>query len=373
MAIESVASQFQTVFSTHAQQDAGAAKGSFMGHAVTQAQTPESLLADAAEELAFSVDTTDEFELEERKERDKAAQAQADRVRMYQELMHEAGKGEQINHLKDSIRARADARAALAKAREYFPDPSDAWAALQEIADELRESGVDEEQLKAVREAIDQLEQAEGPAVRSGIQGALAARGFPELGGADEMRSLYRQTVCEFGSVMDVFSHVQKNYEGNFDKAMDFLFAALSADIAADVPSMGSRHLESVHDTLGKVRLTQSAFRLCEDVIVRWENVHGMKQGPGGLNAMTLLGDVIGLGEKKFLSGMQVEGIMRKSGARDPEQEVLFLQELINASRRFPSALFGDDAGRLKVISAMQDAVDSAVAREDEWLAQQDG
>ena len=88
---------------------------------------------------------------------------------------------------------------------------------------------------------------------------------------------------------------------------------------------------------------------------------------------MTLLGDIIGLSEKKFLSGMQVDVLMRKSGARDPEQEVLFLQELINAARKFPPALFGDDAGRLKVISAMQEAVDSAVTREDEWLAQMDG
>ena len=372
MAIESVANQFQTAFATQSQQGADAAKGSFLGRAVAQAATPESLLADAAEELAFSVDTTDDFELEERKERDKATQAQADRVRMYQELMHEAGKGEQIGSLRDSIRSRADARAALDKAREYFPDPSDAWAALQEIAEELRNSG-DAEQLKAVQEALDQLEQAEGPAIRSGIQGALAARGFPELGSADGMRDLYRQTVCEFGSVMDVFSHVQKEYGGDFDRAMDFLFSALSADIDADVPSMGTRHLESVHDTLGKVRLTQSAYRLCEDTVSRWENVHGMKQGPGGLTAMTLLGEVIGLGEKKFLSGLLVEGIMRKSGARDPEQEVLFLQELINTARKFPSALFGDDAGRLKVISAMQDAVDSAVTREDEWLAQMDG
>jgi type III secretion protein W len=105
----------------------------------------------------------------------------------------------------------------------------------------------------------------------------------------------------------------------------------------------------------------------------RWENVHGIKQGPSGLDAMKLLGDVLSLGEKKFLSGMQVEGIMAKAGAPDPEFEVLFLQELITSSRKFPSALFGDDSGRMKVLTAMQEAVDSAVTREDEWLAQMDG
>ena len=367
MAIESIQNQFQAFFQANNQQASNGATGSFMGHAVSQVTTPETLLADAAEELAFSVDTTDDFELEERKERDKTVESQAERVKM-----HEAGKGEQINGLRDSLRGRSDSRAALDKAREYFPDPSDAWAALKEIAEELKASGKEEE-LKAVEDAIAELEQSEGPAIRSGVQGALAARGFPELGGTDELRDLYRQTVCDFEAVIDVFKHVQTEYGGDFDRAMDFLFSSLSSDIAADVPSMGSRHLENVHDNLGKVRLTQSAFRLCEDVMDRWENVHGMKQGSGGLTAMTLLGDVIGLGEKKFLSGMQVEGIMRKSGARDPEQEVLFLQELINTARKFPSALFGDDAGRLKVISAMQEAVDSAVTREDEWLAQMDG
>ena len=127
---------------------------------------------------------------------------------------------------------------------------------------------------KAVEDAIAELEQSEGPAIRSGVQGALAARGFPELGGSDELRDLYRQTVCDFEAVIDVFKHVQTEYGGDFDRAMDFLFSALSSDIAADVPSMGSRHLENVHDNLGKVRLTQSAFRLCEDVMNRWENVH---------------------------------------------------------------------------------------------------
>ena len=369
MAIESIQNQFQAFFQANSQQASNGATGSFMGHAVSQVTTPETLLADAAEELAFSVDTTDDFELEERKERDKTVESQAERVKMYQELMHEAGKGEQINNLRDSLRGRLDSRAALDKAREYFPDPSDAWAALKEIAEELKASGKEEE-LKAVEDAIAELEQSEGPAIRSGVQGALAARGFPELGGSDELRDLYRQTVCDFEAVIDVFKHVQTEYGGDFDRAMDFLFSALSSDIAADVPSMGSRHLENVHDNLGKVRLTQSAFRLCEDVMNRWENVHGIKQGK--LTAMTLLGDVLSLGEKKFLGGMQVESILAKAGAPDPEFEVLFLQELITSSRKFPSALFGDDTGRMKVLTAMQEAVDSAVDREDAWLAQQE-
>ena len=101
--------------------------------------------------------------------------------------------------------------------------------------------------------------------------------------------------------------------------------------------------------------------------------MHGVKVLPGGLDAMNLLGDVLALGEMRFLSGMQVDTIVAKAGAPDIEREVLFVQELMNASRKFPSALFGDDQGRMKVLDAIQESIDGAVAREDEWLAQQEG
>ncbi len=373
MSIDSVSGAIPGFASAVQHTEVSAEKGSFLGHAVSQVATPESLLADAAEELSFSADTTDDFELEERKERDKVKKNEEERVRLYQELMHQAGKSEQLNQLRDSLKTRADSRRALDKAREFFPDPSDAWAALKELEDELRKQGGDPSLIKEIKDAAAELEEKEGAAVRAGIQGALAASGYPELGSGDDMRDFYRSTVCSFSSVNDVFRYVQEQYGDNFEKAMDFLFAALSADIAADTPSMGVRHLESVHNELGRVRLTQSAYRLCENMMQRWENVHGVKQGSGGLTAMGLLGDIVGLREQRFLGAVQVEGILAKAKAPDIEREVLFLQELMNTARNFPSALFDDDQGRMKVLDAVQEAVDKAVAREDEYLAQQEG
>ena len=63
-------------------QDIGASAnvGNFMGMAAVEVEDPMSLLADAAEELTFSVDTTEDFELQERTERDRAISTRADRV-----------------------------------------------------------------------------------------------------------------------------------------------------------------------------------------------------------------------------------------------------------------------------------------------------
>lgn len=41
-----------------------------MGHQVSVAESPASLLADAAEELGFSVDRTKDYELSRRKQRE---------------------------------------------------------------------------------------------------------------------------------------------------------------------------------------------------------------------------------------------------------------------------------------------------------------
>lgn len=373
MPIDSISSPLYAGGVAH-QTESRSVSGSFMGNAVVQVPSPESLLADAAEELSFSADTTDDFELEERRERDRIRESEEDRVKLYQELMHEAGKSEELNQMRDSLRNRADSRRALDKVREYFPDPSDAWAALKKMQEELRgEEGADRALVAEVDAALAELEEREGAAIRAGVQGALAAAGFSDLGGSDDMRDFYRRTVCEFSTVNEVFGHVMETYGGDFERAMDFLFSALSADIAADTPSMGVRHLESVHENLGKVRLTQSAYRLCQNMMDRWERVHGVKTREGGLTALELLGDIVDLRTKRFLGSMQIESILAKAGAPDIEREVLFLQELLTTTRNFPTALFDDEQGRMKVLDAVQEAVDKAVEREDEYLAKQEG
>ena len=105
----------------------------------------------------------------------------------------------------------------------------------------------------------------------------------------------------------------------------------------------------------------------------RWQNVHGVPPREGGLTAMSLLGSIVGLREMRFIGASQIESILAKAGAPDIEREVLFLQELLSTTRKFPSALFDDDQGRMKVLDAVQEAVDRAIEREDEYLAKQEG
>lgn len=353
---------------------AGAAQtGSLLGGCAVMVASPMSLLADAAEELTFSVDTTDEFELDERKEKDKTDKALAERVQLYKDLMHEAGQSRELDMLKDSLRSKAGREGALREATRHFPDPSDAWVALADALEELeKDTSVAPEVLEEIRAAMDELDASHGAAIRTGMQGALHAAGYSDLGTMDDLRDLYRQTVCDFTNVSAVFEHIHANYgDIGFDRAVDFLVGTLSADLALDVPSMELKHLENVYGSLGQVRLLQSAYTQCDKVLDRWEHVHNVSVRDSSLSSMDFLGELVKLREEKFLGAMHIEQLAARFKAPDMEREVLCLQELLTMTRNLPSQLFDGDQGRMKVIDAVQDAVDKAVAREDEFLASQ--
>lgn len=259
----------------------------------------------------------------------------------------------------------------MRQARQRFPDPSDAWAALKDIRDELAgDSSVSAETLRGVDEALAELEASEGPAIRSGICGALNAKGFGSLGSPSELGALYRGAVCDFADVNDLYAHIQKKYGNDFDAALDFLYKALASDMAADVPSMEKTHLEHVNNGFGELRSLQSARGLCAKLLERWASVHGVKDCP--LDDMALLGKIVGLRKEHFISSSQITRLADEAGARDIERKVLFLQELLNTTRSFAPTLFDGNEGRMKVLDAVQGAVDNAIAEEDAWLASQE-
>lgn len=345
--------------------------GLLMGSNAVVVSSPMSLLADAAEELTFSTDTTDEFELSERKEKDQIEDNLAKRVELYQQLMHQVGKSQAMKTLDQILRTVRTPVEARKQAERHFPDPSDAWAALSETLKNLEKDGADPTGIAAVRTARDTLEAERGPEIRAGIHGALEAAGYADIDTTDNLKKLYRQTVCEFTSVNEVFARVQEKYgDAGFDRALSFLYASLGADMNTDMPSMEKPHMESVNTSLGQLRLLQSAYAQCERVLDRWENVHGITAAKAnGFTSMVLLDGIVAFRNERFLSAMHVERLADRAEAPDIERSVLFLQEMLAMARSFPSSLFDGDAGRMKVLNAVQDAVNAAVAKEDEYLA----
>lgn len=345
-----------------------AASGAFMGHAATVVIDPMSLLADAAEELTFSVDTTDEFELSEREEEDKALKSQEERLRLYKDLMHQAGKTEELNQLVSQLLHSRTKSDVMRQVRERFPDSSDAFAALDHALEELEKKGAPGESVQAVKDAREELLAAEGPAVRAGMRAMLSAQEYGDLDAGEALRGLYRRAVCDFSGVNELFDHILDKYgQDKFDQAIGFLTRTLGSDLSADVPSMEKTHLENVNANLGVVRLLQSAHAQCSRVMDRWRNAHGAENCP--LDSRALLGRILALRGENFLGAANFERMATEAGPPDIEREVLFLQDLMQMIRAMPSQLFDGHSGHMKVLDAVQDAVDNAIGREDAFYA----
>jgi type III secretion protein W len=366
-----MSAQFQT-----AAAQAGAAKGfaagSLAGYAVSVSSDPVSMLADAAEELTFGVDNTKELALKERKSKDGANASLLDKVKQYQELMDKAGRSENLQLLYAFLKNNRDPRAALQKARESFGDPSQAWVALRQALEDLQ-GEAPAAALDVIREALEQLEAEEGPRIRAGITGAVEAGrlAHPELGEPLEAGAVYRQTACDlYGSPEAMFAFILEKYGmEHFEAGLDFLFRSLGSDLASDQPSFEKAHLESVGNSLGQARILNGAHALLGRLLGRWTAVHGVEDC--AWKPMSLLKEVLALKADHYLSARALEPVVKDAKPPDIEHEVLFLQELLNTSRQFSPLFFGGAEERMKFIDAVQEAVDQAVAREDEWLARQ--
>ena len=380
--------------------------GVFMGRQTTRIDSPASLLAEAAEELALfngPEDGVPDCELDERKEEDdektkraedelkkvreegsdaigairhvedKEGKTLRERIREYKMLMASRGLEAGIGQLERFLATDPGADVLLERAVALCADETDTWVILASLLEQKRASGASPELIRVVREALASLEKSKAPHILTGLYGALTAPGFTEAGDVETLRDAYRCTVCDFATALEVFIFVQEKFADNFEPAMDFLFAALSADMASDAPSMGKKHLAGVNGSLGKVRLIQNAYQGCDELLDRWENVHGVHgTRAGGCTAMSLLEKFLLLGSERFLGAAHIENIAMGARIPDVEREVLFYQELLRATRRFPIPLFDDEAGRMKVLDAVQECVDRAVEREDEWLMRQE-
>jgi type III secretion protein W len=351
----------------------GGEAGSLAGYAVKAADSPLASLADAAEELTFGVDNTRELALKERKAKAKDADSFLERVKAYQALMEKARGRENLELLIAFLKNNRDPKGARAKAEEWAgKDTSLVWAALGKARETLRDEAP-AAALTAIELALTELEVAEGPAIRAGIQGTLAAEKHPDLhtlGDSFALGATYRQTVCAFyDNIEEVFAFVLEQYGmAQFEAGLDFLFRSLASDLESDQRSHDQAHLEAVGASLGKARIVNGAHALVVRFLERWQGVHGIA---GEWTPMSLLQEILRLKKNNYLAARDIDALLPRAKAPDIEREVLFLQEFLGTSRNFSPLFFDGDEGRMKFIAAAQESLDAAIAREDEALLAQ--
>lgn len=82
-----------------------------------------------------------------------------------------------------------------------------------------------------------------------------------------------------------------------------------------------------------------------------------------------LVGSLLELAEASWLSGAQIEKIVREQRLPSAEAEIYFLRELADLVRALPLKIFKEPEQRLKMVDAVQEALDKAIEDEEAALA----
>jgi type III secretion protein W len=90
---------------------------------------------------------------------------------------------------------------------------------------------------------------------------------------------------------------------------------------------------------------------------------------PAAVAADRLVSSLLELAEASWLSGAQVEKLVREQRLRTTEAEIYFLRELADLVRALPLKIFKEPEQRLKMVDAVQEALDKAIEQEEAELA----
>ncbi len=347
------------------------AKGTLMGQNVFMPDDPMSLLADCAEELTFAVDTTEDFELQERKEKEVMELKDSDIIKRYSKILQQSDKAKKFIDLKNAIlsmKGMLNLQTLLQLARNLSENSAETYAFLKQAHDDFKNDHADPSLLKILEETLDTLELHEKGKIITSIQVELTKAEDNRFNALQEAQSLYTTSVSEFLAPKEVYAYINQHYSGKIDLALDFLYKTLANDLAADVSSSDKVKLQSVSTSLGELRAFQSAHVLCDKFITRLNEVYGITTCP--YSGFQILGKLLDMKEESFLSSSSIDKIAADSHLANPEQEVFFLQELQTMARQLSLTIFNNGQERAKVVDAIQMSVDQAIEREDEWLYQ---
>jgi type III secretion protein W len=335
------------------------------GLKLTIADSPETNLADAAEELTFGVDNTKESALKERREKRSIDSSLVAKVKLYQEIMALNGRFDRLDALSTALKGAKNREDFLREAKNSFPDPTDAYAALSELSENAEKNGLDPELLRA---ALAELDQSAGPEIRAALAGALVGRDFGDLGGPLELKTDYVHAAVDFPEPLDMLNHVLERFgvEG-FERGLDFLAKSLAVDLAADSPSRDKIGLAAVANQLGQLRVLNGVRDLGEKLVERWAEVHG--QTDSKLTDRDFLRFVLEGRRDNYPSASIADPLVALAKPPDIELEVLFRQDLLNSVKNVAVHAIGDLERRDRFMAAVQEGLDLAVAREDDYLA----
>ena len=333
----------------------------------------QSILEDAAEELTFVNSEKVEKDMAKRKINSRSAKsieavAAAERIRAYLDKVPDLEKTKRLSAFIEDLRHNAhsysqdDYRQA---AREFSDDETHQYIALLSAHQQLQEEGGDEEQLRVLGRAIQELHQEHGPAIRAGLNvSAVAAEHARDrdLGDTQSLRTLYRDSVLDYHGLSDAYSKMVEAHPARcFQKTVKFILAALSADLAATDHSLDKTRLQAIVKDIQQLRLLGSMHENCDALLTKMAKLYNEKTADAG----KFMHELIDIVDTSWYNSNNIRQLPVNLQVHKLDAQLYFMREFKQMVKDIPMKFYASDYGRRdKFVANVQEAMDIIIDEE---------
>lgn len=343
------------------------ASGKLQGQVIVPT-TAQSVLTNAAEEITLAHSEKAEEKNIEKRKVETASHTQLMRIEDIHKLLEDAHSD------KDQAKMLALAKRLLGQgghnarqeARESFQDPARQYLALQYALDLAGQSDVAEEIIHNLQDALEELVLDAGPRINAGLNTMQAVGGVTHSAEQVEaMQASYTDMVLGRATLADTLVGLLEQFgDQDFGKGLNGMIRALGDDLSAARPSTEPARLQSLVSDLYQLEVVQTLLERCGEVSAVLQREHGKPP----MDAAIMLRKVVELTNERWVNANQFTRLAESLACTDFASQIRFLTEMKGVLRDLPVKVFADADNRQALMTALQDALDSAIDREEEQL-----
>ncbi|MDH5857324.1 type III secretion system gatekeeper subunit SctW [Lampropedia aestuarii] len=324
------------------------------------------MLANAAEEISMHMAGKAENRHRHERKKDVLGQQtvmQAQAINNYLLKAGQAAEAEKIKALCAQLLQGSSSPGKLV--REHLGNSTSQYLALQYALGQGEQEGASQEVLERLREAIDDLEMAHGPAIRADLNTIeAAADGDSPPAEVQRFQQTYQDVVLGEASIhktLDVL--LERHGEQGLRQGLERLQKALGLDVTATRPSTDCAHLQSLMQDLYQLSVVETILESCDSLLHSLSQKHGVQlESP-----IALLREMVSISNEQWVSHSRLGNLAHKFAGDAAAPQITLLQAVKGMLRDMPTPIFKDSDQRTRTFNAVQEALDIAIDREEDY------
>lgn len=353
------------------------ATGRLRGEEVQKERSIESLVEDSFEEATEQADfsataQSESVDVEEVEVEDLSTIIE-DRIKKQDKLKDDLESARtgldaaKIRQLLAALEGKGDADAdeVLRELAARFGDPTDQYAALDAVLQELGRRRGQKNLKKAAKQASDTLWEQHQEEIVAGLHAAPVAQRFAhgDVEQFQALREAYRTQVLEQPTMLQSLKNLRQRFgDDHLDRQIKFLIGAAGRDLDALVSSVEKTRLEQTVGDLSRLELIGSMRSQAGRIVTRMTR----RFGRIGQRDWDLLQGTLELMEDKWSGAQKVEAMTDSLSLPALESRIYYVRELNAFLRDLPIKAYDDLEGRDRLLEGSQEALDHLIEKEEE-------